>query len=181
MEIEQFRVGSDFDSGDWVTFSPARTLAPFPLADATYPATMAVMISLAEIDSGGFSEFIDQLLEAAGVEAEEIFDKLRDKLSVGAGAAVGAWIGGPIGALVGAIVAYAIAELINWFASKIEDVIFTPQMAAITLPNHTARFVGGSPVTQTQVFHWEENDAIYRMSYDWRLSFTPGAVVQEVA
>ena len=178
-EIEQFTVG-DFDSGDWVTFSPARTLATFPLSSASYPATMAVMVSLAEIDEGGFGEFLQRLLEAAGVEAEEIFEKLRDKLAIAGGAAVGAWVGGPLGALVGAVVTWAIIELIDWIAGTWQDDVFTPQLAAITLPRPTARFAGGSPVTQTQVFRWEEHDAIYRMSYDWLLHFAPGPVVQGV-
>lgn len=169
-EIKRFKVGN-FDSGDYNKYDPPRILTTFNLSGESYPVTIGAMVSLCESDGlGEFGEFLQKLMTAANLEADDILKEIEKK--VGAiGGTVGAWIGGPLGAIVGFVVSWAIMKVIKWVIGRFEDDIFPPQLAAITLPTNTARFVNGSDTTQTSVFHWEEYNGIYRMGYDWKLTF----------
>lgn len=61
--IPKFRVGSNFDDGEQVTFSPPRRFTTFDLTEGTvFPKSYFVTMVLAEVDQGGLTEFQQSLL-----------------------------------------------------------------------------------------------------------------------
>ena len=94
-QLSRFRVSSDFDSGEKVTYSPPKIFATFPFSSDNsitvngktktvgWPRTYYVTFLPAEIDHGGFPDF-----------ATELYKKAKDLVTKYVAQAVGAYFGG---------------------------------------------------------------------------------------
>lgn len=133
--IPAFKTGK-YSKGDKKSFPP-QILKQFPLDDK-HPSKFSALISIAEIDFGGFEKFISKLHE----KIKEFVGKIIEKLSVAAGAFLGAKIGGsfggavagPLGLIIGAIAGLIIGALIDWLFGLCGDDVFEPLFMVIELP-----------------------------------------------
>jgi len=157
--INEFFVDNGFKDGKVKRFSPARTVATFPLnADNIYPKAFAVNLFLVEKDLGGFSSFLTELNEA-------IEDELKLVL-MGLGALAGAAItagtlGTALGALIGVSSAFIIDAVIDLVAGYLQDDMFTcgNDYAGIDIDSNTDTFDGllHSPKTSIIYYGVEDN------------------------
>jgi len=112
--------------------------------DIPWPATIAVLLTMGEQDSGGFN----QLIQDGYAALEQEIKKKLAELGVQAGTA----IGGELGAVIGAVIAAVLGEFLDWLVSlfnTVDDFIGTktwtvqldsPEMSAIR-----AKASGGLP------------------------------------
>ncbi len=160
-KVPAFHV-ADFDDGDFKDYAPPRILTTFNTTEGTlYPKSYFVTLVLAEVDQGGFPDFLNKLWE-----------KVRERVIAALAAAIGGAIGasgGPIGALIGAAVGYIVGKVFEWFKSVWEDDVFPPVNTQVVLPNPFATF-GGSTDTVDAVATFKGHGGHYRVAYDWQLA-----------
>ena len=97
-KISSFRVKS-FHTGGVQTYTPPRRLVWFNLTEGPvkFPKSYFVTLVLAEVDGGGFADFVDRLLDKVRDRILAIFeDVINAKLGT---------LGGPIGELISKVVA----------------------------------------------------------------------------
>ena len=134
--IERFHV-ADFDTGDFERkpYDPPKVLHTFRLADSSgWPKTYVSTLLLAEVDSGGFTDMLKELLQKVREYALELVKKASAALGAAIGAAVGA-AGGIIGAALGAIAGYVVGALFDWLNTLWDDVALSPVIANATVPD----------------------------------------------
>ena len=89
-KVSPFRVASFGSDGDQKVFSPPRRFTFFNLTEGTdFPKGYVATLVLAEIDSGGFNDFLKKLME-------KVRERVIAYLTAAIGGAIGA-SGGPIG------------------------------------------------------------------------------------
>ncbi len=171
-KISQFTVGN-FDDGDKKKYDPLKVLASFDLSNGTYPKTFGVFVSLAEKDNGGFGDFLNELYDSIKAEVVLVLAALGAAAGplIGAaiGGSVGTAIGGPIGTIIGVLAGLILGALVAWIASLLQDDIFEPQVATVTLPDAAAKFTGNSLVSPLLSFNFEDFGGKYRVKYSWEL------------
>jgi hypothetical protein len=160
-KVNPFRVGSSFDDGEQVVFSPPRRFAMFNLSEGTaFPKSYFATLVLAEVDMGGLPDFIDKLLN--WVKA-----KVVSVLTTAIGTAIGA-SGGPIGALIGAAVGAVVGLVFDLFKSIWEDDVFKPATVSVSIPSLTARWAGKTDSPEG-VLTFSGHGGKYQLTYDWQL------------
>ena len=175
-KVSNRNVGSNFDDGDIKSFNPDLLFKRFVL-DNNYssPKEFLVIPFLAEIDNGGFSEFLDKAYNS-------IKDNVAILLSV-AGAATGMWIGasiggatgtaiaGPLGLIIGILAGLILGALIGWIVQSLMDDIFQiteDHLAGITIPSPDFDF-NGSDRSPIQRMFFRDFDAKYRLRFYWEI------------
>lgn len=124
-----------------------------------WPKYYTMVVCLAEIDNGGFGEFLNDLWAA-------IDDNVKAAIGAGIGSVIGGSIGGIIGAVAGAIIGAIIGFIINLFDNP--DDIFNP----IT---DVCKMNGTLPVTSPDwdsgvwSYYWLQFDGHYTFNVRWRL------------
>lgn len=170
-EINAFNVGN-FDDGTTKNYSPSKLLKNFSVSGAEYPKTFAGFLSLAEKDSGGFSNFLDELYDAIKAEVTVILTALGAAAGAAIGAAIGGTVGtvvgGPIGTIIGVVAGLILGALISWLVSLLEDDIFEPQVTTVTLPSADSDF-NGSLTSPTMNFVYRDFGGKYTLSYYWEI------------
>ncbi|WP_298118347.1 hypothetical protein [Flavobacterium sp.] len=174
-KISKRDLGSNFNDGTNVNFNPDLLFKRFVLNDNTYPKSFVIIPFLAEIDNGGFSDFLN-----------EAYKSIKDAVAIllgAAGAAAGAWIGaqiggtvgsavaGPIGTIIGILAGLILGALIGWLVQSLMDDIFQitdEHFSGITLENASSNFNGNdtSPVYR-MIF--SDHNARYRLKYYWEI------------
>ncbi|HKR04710.1 MAG TPA: hypothetical protein VJY62_08730, partial [Bacteroidia bacterium] len=97
-EISEFTVSDTFDDGDTKTYSTPRVLRKFTVdTDYSEPKIFSAFLLLAEIDAGGFGDFIDDLYKSVKDE----IDFILKTLGAAAGGLIGTALGGIVGTAVG--------------------------------------------------------------------------------
>lgn len=167
--ISKFRAGSSFDDGDVVTWNPPKPFAKFNLTKGTdWPKSYFVVFALAEIDEGGFPEFLDELVKKVAAEVKKHL-----------GALIGSIIGssgGLIGLLIGLVVGYAVDRIVEWLISVWEDDVFTPITVSVELASSRARWSNGSYISPEIVSRFTGHDGEYHLAFEWRL--IPGPAIK---
>jgi len=115
------------------------------------------------------------LLKKITIKAEVVL--IFAALGVAAGAAIGAAIGGsvgtavggPIGTIIGVLAGLILGALVGWIASLLQDDIFEPQVATVTLPDAAATFAGNGLISPILSFNFEDYGGKYRVKYSWEL------------
>jgi hypothetical protein len=178
--IAPFTVSENFDNGMFVDFG-AKTFAAFSYkADNTvtvpgkgtlevdWPRAYFVTFLLAEVDNGGFPEFV-----------QDLFNEVRQKAVAAVAAAVGAYVGGTalseipglgtaIGAAVGALVGWVLGELWGAIVEWWEDDEFTPITVKMARASVVQRFKDGTADdSKNRLVWWKQHDGEYRLSFDW--------------
>jgi hypothetical protein len=167
--IPAFTVSDDFDRGEEVIYSPPRDFHTFDLTKIPgWSKHFTISFALAEYDSGGFSDFLRDLIK-------KIRDKVISYIKKGAAALTGAALGGLIGvsagfigAIVGAAVGWILGELFDWIASIFDDDIFPVWSTELALPSvwHTWNSYTDSP----QYSFWTQaHGGKYQVWFDWEL------------
>lgn len=155
--IPKFRVGSDFDSGEQVVFSPPRQFTRFNLTEGTtFPKTYFVTMILAEIDHGGLSKFQLDLLA-----------KVKEKV-IAALKAAGP-TGGPLGPIIGIAIAFVVGKIFKLLIDIWQDDIFQPITVKVDIPSLNARFPGGKTDSLNAVANFNGHNGKYQVTYDWRV------------
>jgi hypothetical protein len=163
-EIPKFFVGEFNDGGEKV-YEPAKVLKTFTLSGA-YPKTFLVFISIAERDSGGFATFINDLVTSV----EDEVDAVISAAAVAAGVAIGGTVGGPVGALLGAVGVALVGGLVALIGHIASDEVWEPQMASVYLGSAGHRFAGGTRVSTTRMWTYEDYSGKYNVHYSWELA-----------
>jgi hypothetical protein len=112
-QVGEFVISDDFNAGETVTYPGGHVFAGFGInTDPHWPHVYFATIALAEKDSGGFAEFLQQLWA-------KIKEKVEAALVAGF-AAIGAAIGSAY-AGIGAIVGAVIGAILGWLVSLVNN------------------------------------------------------------
>lgn len=149
--IEERFVGK-FNDGDTVEFEPPLGLADLSVRNVTFPATVGVIVALAEKDLGRFAEFLANAYNQVKDLINGVFGALGGAFgaiigkAIGAklGAAVGTAVGGPIGAVIGLLAGLVLGEIIGSLVSAARDDIFVPGTTMVSLDAPDATFGDGT-------------------------------------
>lgn len=137
-KIAEFKVGK-FDDGDVKDYNPDKVLKEF-LLNGVHPGTYAAFLSIAEKDSGGFSDFLQKLYEAVKAHVVEVLTVLGAAAGTAIGVAIGGSVGtalaGPIGAIIGIVAGAIMGALIGWLVESFKDDVFEPAITAVILENN---------------------------------------------
>lgn len=160
-KVSQFKVG-EFDDGDVVSYATPRSLTTFSLTEGTdWPKSYFVTLVLAEVDSGGLADFLNNLLE-------KVKEKVIAYLAATIGGIVGS-SGGLIGAAIGIAVGYAVGKIFEWLKAWWGDDIFQPQTASVHISSYKHSWAGRLDSPEG-VLRYSGHDGLYEVKYDWRLT-----------
>jgi hypothetical protein len=186
-KIGPIMVSNDFDTGDFrefgLVFDPGKVpplvdhgpthFAAFKYADdivqvpgkggvkVKWPRTYTVTFLLAEIDNGGFPEFIQDLYERVKGEAAKV---IVAAILAGVGGIIGNVVGAAVGALVGWIIGELWEVIVQWW----EDDVFVPITVATTRLHQFHQYVNNtSKDSANQVVWWKGHGGHYRLEFDW--------------
>ncbi|MCJ7425928.1 MAG: hypothetical protein MUO17_02120 [Dehalococcoidales bacterium] len=169
--IPEYRVSDGFDDGDVVSFPPT-TLKTFNFTDNAYPKSFSVMLTLAEIDWGGFGTYIADLYASIRTQVTAILSALGTAAGAWIGAQIGGTVGtaiaGPLGAIIGIIAGAILGALITWLSQVFNDDVFPAQASAIVLNTSSDTF-GGSLVSPRMYFPYSGFGGEYQVEYDWQI------------
>jgi len=161
-KVSPFRVRSFGHDRDVQLYNPPRRFTFFNLTEGTaFPKTYVVTLALAEIDSGGFNEFLRKL-------TEKIKDRVIAALTAAIGGAVGA-SGGPIGIAIGVAVGYVVGKVFELLSNLWKDDVFKPVPVHVTIPSLSARWTGGKTDGPEQTAVFKGFGGQYTVTYDWKL------------
>jgi hypothetical protein len=159
-KVSPFRVAS-FDDGEVKVFNPPRRLTFFNLTEGkTFPKGYVAVLALAEIDSGGFNDFLRQL-------TEKVRERVTAALTAALGAAIGA-SGGPVGVLIGLAVGWVVGKVFDLISNIWKDDLFTPIPVRVSVSSLTARWAGRTDSPQRTVT-FKGHGGQYTVTYDWRV------------
>ncbi len=160
--IDRFRVG-DFDDGTVKTYWPPREFARFDLmvGGDNWPKSYFVILALAEIDMGGFGDFLNDLVDWL---REEVSDSLFKAI----GTAIGA-ISGLLGAAVGFLIGAIIDELVSWLKQWWGDEVFLPVDVATHLESASDLFPGMSKQSNFVTVSFRGHNGHYTVTGQWEL------------
>jgi hypothetical protein len=160
--IPKFRVGSSFDDGEQVVFSPPRSFTVFDLREGTaFPKSYFVTLVLAEVDMGGLSDFLNKLVQ-------KVKAKVIDILTKAVGVIIGS-SGGPVGALVGIAVSFVVGKIFDLLVSIWSDDIFKPVTTSVKIASLNAQWPGGKTDSPEEIATFEGHGGKYQVTYDWRM------------
>lgn len=161
--IPRFDVG-EFDEGDgrlYVAYSPPRELAAFDIGVGDgWPKVYIVTLVLAEIDWGGFGEFLTNLVNLVRAD---VVTALTSAVVGGLTGAAAGLVAGAIGAAIGA----AVGTIIGWFSSAIQDDLFPPRQLSVVV-SETGE--SSEPTLQRAHISRDGGDGDYIIQYSWQLS-----------
>ena len=157
-KISTFKVRS-FHSGGVQTYTPPRRLVRFSLTEGPvkFPKTYFVVLALAELDQGGFSDFVSRL-----------YDKVRDAVAEALGGAIGAPLPSPIDVVIREVVIYVVKKVFDLFKVIWQDDVFQPFTVETTIPSLTGRWAGRTDSTE-RVVTFAGHGGRYQLVYDWRM------------
>jgi large-conductance mechanosensitive channel len=151
--------GSD---GAQKVFSPPRRFTFFDLTEGTaFPKGYVVTLVLAEIDSGGFNDFIKKLME-------KVKERVIAALTAALGGAIGA-SGGPVGVIIGLAVGYVVGKVFELISNIWKDDVFPPVSVRTSIPSLTARWTGGRTDSPERTVTFKGHGGQYTVTYDWQL------------
>ncbi|WP_406495669.1 hypothetical protein OHB06_34895 [Streptomyces sp. NBC_01604] len=153
-----FKVRS-FKKGGVQTYTPPRRLVRFSLTEGPvrFPKTYFVTLVLAELDQGGFSDFVNGL-----------YVKVRDAVAEAVGKAVGAVLPVPIDELIRIVVAFVVRRVFDVLKTIWQDDIFQPVAVETTVRSLTGRWAGRADSPE-RVVTFAGHGGRYELAYDWRM------------
>lgn len=161
-KVTPFRVASFGEDGDQKVFTPPRRFIFFNLTEGTdFPKGYVVTLVLAEIDSGGFNDFIKKLLE-------KVKERVIAALAAALGGAIGV-SGGPVGVIIGIAVGYVVGKVFELISNVWKDDVFAPISVRTSIPSLTARWPGGRTDSPERSVTFKGHGGQYTVTYDWRM------------
>jgi hypothetical protein len=168
-KIPETYIGGGFDDGDQKLYRPAWRYHNFSLLEGqVWPKTYLVSLIPAEKDHGGLSKVLDKAWEAIGKQVKQEIEKAVAGVLKPA-------LGPVIAAAIGKVAAWIVGQLAGWLIGGLQDDIFPPYTARVTLPSATARWnypngQWGSPTSPLQQAHFYGHGGHYLLEYYWELS-----------
>jgi hypothetical protein len=161
-KVAPFRVRDFKKDGDEKIYSPPRRFTFFNLTEGTaFPKGYMVTLALAEIDSGGFNDFLKQLLE-------KVKERVIAALTAALGGAIGA-SGGPVGVIIGLAVGYVVGRVFELISNIWKDDVFAPISVRTSIPSLTASWAGGRNDSPERTVTFKGHGGRYTVTYDWRM------------
>jgi hypothetical protein len=161
--VPKFRVGSSFDDGESVTFSPPRVFTTFDIREGTtYPKSYFVTLVLAEVDQGNLSEFVLKLVA-------KVKEKVIAYLAAAVGGALGS-IGGPLGTVIGLAIGFVVGKVFELLISVWNDDVFTPITVKVDIASPNARWPGNKKDSPETITTFTGHDGKYTVTTDWQLT-----------
>ncbi len=162
--ISEIALGN-FKKGQSQNYNPPKMLTSFNVSHFQN-SFFLTLVTIAEKDSGGFTEFINHLYDAVEPVVGEIIHEIAITGSaiagMGVGAAVGS-IGGPVGALIGLVVGMVVGALVGFISNSMKDDIFEPYTYGIEVKS-------SHPFTSPiEPFYFEDFGGKYQLEMSWSL------------
>jgi len=166
-----------FKDGRVKHLNPDWVFKKFVNIGADFAETKIFMVTpfMAERDSQGFADFLDEAYKAIKDDLDKIFKELGKVAGgiIGAkiGGTAGAALAGPVGAALGILAGLILGELVSFFIGVFEDDIFPgtdDHIALLAIDNPCFNFNGSSqsPI-DTMVF--ERGGGRYEMDFYWKV------------
>ena len=171
-KIAEFTVGKDFSDNVTRTFNPPADIKSFINLDSSYPKIFSAFITIAEKDSGGFSDFISKLYNAIKDELDIIITALGAAIGLAVGGTVGT-LAGPIGTIIGLVAGAILGALLGWLVQVFKDDIFRPQMTMLYLrPTYRLSNEPYKPstVSSLQTLNFRDHDGHYQARLSWTVN-----------
>lgn len=161
--IPRFRVSSSFDDGEVKRYAPPRNIANIDMGtENIWPKYLTATLCLAEVDMGGFAEFLNRL-------AAKLEELVKSYLGAAIGTAIGGAIGGWIGAAVGFILGYVLDRIFEWLKSWWSDDVFPPKTIQLQVDN-PYEFPNHRLDTNDVYAYFNGHGGSYRVKFDWCLN-----------
>lgn len=161
-KIPQFTVSNSFDDGEQKVYSPPKRFTYFNLREgATFPKSYCVTLVLAEIDMGGFGDFLSNVWD-------KVSKKVLELISSAVGTAVNTVVAG-LGNIVGVAVAWVVDKFIDWLIGLFGDDVFKPYTVCVNIPSLKARWPGNKTDSPEGVITYKGYGGSYQVVFDWRL------------
>jgi hypothetical protein len=125
-------------------------------------------MALAEIDCGGFAEFLQKAVQMIGDKVIGIIIPYIEKMTSAALSSVVGALAGPIGAVIAAIVGWIMGELIDWLASLCHDDLFPIWTPVLSLPSVWYSWSGYADSPEYG-FWTQAHGGKYQVWFDWAL------------
>lgn len=163
-----------FRTGDTRTYNPPRQMVSFNLNAGQMPQLFLAHFALAEVDNGGFADFLQELYVAVTVQITAVLTAVGAAIgaAIGAGATAGGLAGsvaGPIGTLIGVAAGVIVSAIVAGIASLMRDDIFGVQTAELIMHSAFDNF-NGSNTGPLETFTFSGFGGSYRVRYFWQLS-----------
>ncbi|NEC86548.1 hypothetical protein [Streptomyces sp. SID12501] len=160
-KISPFRVRS-FKDGDVQTYAPAKQVTFFSLTESTvqFPKSYFVTMVLAEVDSGDFADFLNDLLA-----------KVKTQVVAAIAAAVGGALGspgGPIGIAIGMAVGVVVSQIFEYLKGWWGNEYFQPVTVSTVVPSLTSRWNGSSDSPERTVVY-AGHGGRYELVCSWQM------------
>jgi hypothetical protein len=166
-KVGEQSVGGGFDDGNVKNYSPHWQFTSFslseshPLPGSKWPKAYFVTLLLAEKDHGGFSSALQDGWVIVGNKVTEEVQKAVTDITIETGPA--------ISLALGKIAAWAVNELVRYILRMLNDDLFPPYVAELTVPGFNYTFPGGSKTGPLQTAHFIGHDGHYTVQYYWKL------------
>jgi hypothetical protein len=116
---------------------------------------------LAEIDHGGFPDFLSKLLA-------KVKEKVTTLLKELVGGVIGA-SGGPIGVVIGIAVGFVVGKIFDLIGRLWGDDPFPPRTVKVSIPSLIAKWPGGKSDSPEGIATFIGHGGKYEVTYDWRM------------
>ncbi len=168
-KVDAFMVSEEFDDGEQVVYDPPKEFYTFDLKSISgWPKNFVVTMVLAEMDCGGFSDYLRTMLAEV---RDEVINLVTKKVGDVTGAALGSILGAlgtKIGGILGAIAGWIIGELMSWLDSIFEDDPFPGLPVSLTLPSVWHRWSGYTDSPDYSMWT-QDHGGQYQVWFDWAL------------
>lgn len=170
-QISQFKVG-DFEDGDQFTYSSPKELCTFNLKEIPgWPKHFIVTLALAEVDSGGFGEFLTTIFKMIRSKVEqEVRNAVTKTTGSVAGAVTGGTLGGMIGGFIGAAAGWALGKFFDWLCGIANDDAFPLRFANISLPSVFPNWQSIHQYSPEETFLVQGHGGEYQYWVRWELT-----------
>ncbi|MEM2140885.1 hypothetical protein [Nitrososphaera sp.] len=164
-KINKKDLGGYYDDGNWSDWE-GKVIYELDLnqTDGIWPKTFIATLVLVEVDSGGYTEFLNKMADKLEPYVKQ---KVKEAAMVG-GQGVSPGVGGLIiGYIAGEIGAYIVDKIFNEMRDWWNDDLFTPSTLTVQVPGPGALFEGGT--YDSPDFYWDTwgHGGEYEYWVDW--------------
>lgn len=160
--LSPFTVYNNFDDRETKKFSPVKTILTLNVPDGgTFPKTCIGVLFLAEIDQGGFKDFVKKAYTKITEEVTAKKPQGMERNPSLAGISVGT-----IWAVVKPIVINYIKGLIE---AGIRDDVFPPQEVSLEIASADFYWGDGTKLSPEVTVEFRGHDGVYNLTYYWEI------------
>jgi len=160
--LSPFTVYNNFDDRETKKFSPVKTILTLDVPDGgTFPKTCIGVLFLAEIDQGGFKEFVQKaykkLTEEVAAKKQQGMARSLTLTSIA----------------VGLIWAEVKPRVINYLkgliSAGINDDVFPSQEISLEIPSADFYWGDGTKLSPEATVEFRDHDGVYYLTYYWEI------------